>query len=148
MKFIYTIALAGVFLVSCEMHTEFTFEKNYSGSYAFTLDYSQLLAFGKMAESDSSSQDLDMKVNEQEIKNFEDQINDLQGLSNAQIQMEEGIMKYVFDFERPEDIAKADMIVTRLLAQSFREDSVGVDSMLNLEGEDMLFSRTFEYSKK
>ena len=132
---------------ACEMHSEYNFNKDYSGDYSFTFDMSELMALGEMAQEEADSAELNFELDEDTKKDYEAELNSIKGISNAEIMIEDGVMNYNFNFEQPEDIIKTGSVFTKLIASFAPEDSLGTEGMPALGTDDML-PQEFEYSKK
>ena len=146
MKNLLLIAVLFCSFTACEIHSEYNFNKDYSGDYAFTFDMSELMALGEMAQEESEMDDMNFELDEVTIKEYEEELNSIEGISNANIRMEGGMMNYNFSFEKPEDISKTSSVFTKLISSFAPEDSLGTE-MPGLGSEEML-PQEFEYSKK
>jgi hypothetical protein len=139
--------LLGLLFTACEVHSEYSFNKDYSGRFEFTFDMSELMSLGAMADQEDSQEEIGFKVDEETIKEYESKLNALEGISKADVLVEEGLINYQFSFEKPEDIQKSGRVLTELIATLVPEDSLQMDSDLPF-GSDELLPQRFEYKKK
>lgn len=104
MKWILAVFSAVLFFTSCTVEQHFSFNKNYSGNYTFTMNYQ---AIQEMPAEEGEEVPEEEKFNlsdSLDLDEFVKEINALKGISNAKVTDEDGVFKIYYEFKDVESL--------------------------------------------
>ena len=104
MKKLFAFFLGSMFLISCSLTQHFHFNNDYSGNYKMDFDMSALMDMAGEMDSTDSEEDVWADV---PMDSLEDVLNQLDGISNARVFVEENVLKFSYDFEDLESLNSA-----------------------------------------
>ena len=128
-----TIATALLFLSSCAITNEVHFNKNFSGTYTTTLDYSAVYdmieSFGGEADMDMNDSPFGDQFDTEQQAKIKEMMNSAEGISNANWSLsdEDKAMTVSFDFDDVESMEKAfELYEKRMIEESGEAQSMGI----------------------
>jgi hypothetical protein len=96
MKKIIALLTVAIFAISCSISQEYTFKKDYSGSYQLQFDISQLAEIGGEEDVEAETEDLFADMN---LDSIADLYKNMEGISNVVVRSENNVLFVNYDFK-------------------------------------------------